>query len=164
MGKFDSLINLLIEELKALHNAETQLLMSLPRIAQGAASPELKSALKKHQEGTEGHAACLEKILHSFDESPGIRTCRVMQALIEEAEQILDQEGEAIVRDAAIIGAMQKIEHYEIAAYGTALSFAQSAHEDRMVAALKKILEEKFESDKQLSNVAKAINTGAEIP
>src|SRR5881275_3678857 len=122
--KLDTLRTLYIEELRDLYNAESQLLKALPKMAKAASSEELKDAFEKHLEQTKSHVERLEEVFEEIGEKPKGKTCRAMKGLIEEGSEILHQDGEDSVIDAGIIVAAQKVEHYEIASYGSVRTFA----------------------------------------
>ena len=153
--------NLYIDELKDLYNAENQLVKALPKLARAAASDELRQGFEEHLEQTKGHVERLEKIFQMLDESPKGKKCQGMEGLIEEGSEVMEQDYEASLMDAALIGAAQRVEHYEIAAYGTARSFAESLGETEHVSLLNEILEEEKETDEKLTDLAKKINREA---
>ena len=128
--KLDTLEQLYINELRDLYSAENQLLKALPKMAKGASSPELKDAFEKHLEQTKGHIERLEQIFQQLDENPKGKTCHGMKGLIEEGSEILKEDGEDSVLDAGIIVAAQKVEHYEIASYGSVRTFANLLGKD----------------------------------
>src|ERR1043165_4086578 len=128
--KLDSLDKLYVNELRDLYNAENQLLKALPKMAKGASSKDLKEAFEKHLEQTETHVERLEQIFEELDQSPKGKTCHGMKGLIEEGAEILDEDGEELILDAGIIVAAQKVEHYEIASYGSVRSFAKLLQRD----------------------------------
>src|ERR1700694_3091724 len=111
--KLNSLNKLYLEELRDLYSAETQLVKALPKMAKGASSDELKEAFKSHLEQTKEHVERLTEIFHQLDEKPTGKTCQGMKGLIEEGSEMLEQEGEASVINAGLIGAAQRVEHYE---------------------------------------------------
>lgn len=121
----DSMQDLFLNELKDVLNAEKQLVQALPRMAKAAQSPQLKQAFTKHLRETEGHVQRLERIFKSLGETARGKKCKGMEGLIEEGKEILEEEGEPAVIDAALISAAQRVEHYEIAAYGCLRSYAQ---------------------------------------
>src|SRR6476661_6526269 len=110
-----SLRDLYVDELKDLYSAENQLLKALPRMAKAATAPELKAAFTEHLEVTRGQVGRLEKIFEGLDASPKGKKCKAMEGLIEEGKELLEEEGDESVLDAALIAAAQKVEHYEIA-------------------------------------------------
>ena len=153
----DSLKELYVEELKDLYNAENQLLKALPRMAKKASSADLKAAFEEHLGQTEGQVNRLEKIFKALGEKPTGKTCKAMKGLVEEGKEIIDEDGDESVLDAALIGAAQKVEHYEIASYGTARTFASLLGEDDAVAALQKTLDEEAATDKKLTALAESL-------
>jgi ferritin-like metal-binding protein YciE len=155
--KLDSLEVLYVEELRDLYSAEGQLLKALPKMAKGASSPELKKAFEEHLEQTQVHVERLEEIFEGLDKSPKGKTCKAMKGLIEEGSEILQEEGEDSVIDAALIGAAQRVEHYEIAAYGTVRTFAKLLGEEEAVALLQETLDEEGETDKRLTELAEEV-------
>ena len=155
--KLDNLRKLYVEELRDLYNAENQLVKALPKMAKGASSEELKQAFEDHLEQTEGHVERLEEIFKGLDESPKGKTCKAMKGLVEEGSEILEEEGEDSVLDAGIIAAAQKVEHYEIASYGTVRTFAQLLGEDEAAELLQETLDEEGEADKLLNQLAQEI-------
>jgi len=122
--------DLYIECLKDLYDAENQILKALPKITKAASSPELKKALEGHRRETEGHVERLEQIFENCDQKPKGKRCEGMKGLLEEGDEdikdLKEKDADPMIRDAAIIGACQKVEHYEIASYGTAKAFAQA--------------------------------------
>jgi ferritin-like metal-binding protein YciE len=152
---------LYIEELKDLYNAENQLIKALPKMAKAAISEELSQGFEEHLEQTRGHVQRLEQIFESLDESPKGKKCVGMEGLVKEGSEVIDGDFEGAVMDAALIGAAQRVEHYEIAAYGTAAEFAQMLGESEHVSLLQETLEEEKETDQKLTNLAKEINAQA---
>ena len=158
----DSLKDLYIDELKDLYNAENQLLKALPKMAKKASAPELKRAFQEHLTQTEGHVNRLEQIFKGLGEKPTGKTCKAMKGLVEEGKEIIEEEGDEAVLDAALIGAAQKVEHYEIAGYGVARTFASLLGEEDAVESLQQTLNEEGETDKKLTQIAEsAINIEA---
>jgi ferritin-like metal-binding protein YciE len=157
----EGLRKLYIEELKDLYNAETQLVKALPKMAKGADSDELRQGIEEHLEQTKNHVQRLEQIFQSLGESPKGKKCKGMEGLIEEGSEVLDEDFEGAVLDAAIIGAAQRVEHYEIAAYGTARAFAETLGEDNQVKLLTETLDEEKETDEKLTELASEINQQA---
>ena len=152
---------LYIDELKDLYSAENQLVKALPKMAKAAASEKLKEGIEEHLEQTKGHVQRLEKIFASLEERPKGKTCRGMEGLIEEGKDVLSEHFEGAVLDAALIGAAQRVEHYEIAAYGTAREFAKLLGESEHAALLDETLEEEKETDQKLTDLAMKINMQA---
>ena len=155
--KLDSLHKLYLEELHDLYSAENQLLKALPKMAKAAASDELKQAFEDHLDETKDHVERLEDIFAALDESPKGKTCYGMKGLIEEGSEMLEKNGEESVLDAGIIGAAQKVEHYEIASYGTARTFATLLGEDEAADLLQQTLDEEGETNKRLTELAEEI-------
>jgi ferritin-like metal-binding protein YciE len=153
----DSLKDLYIDELKDLYNAENQLLKALPKMAKKASAPELKRAFQDHLTQTQGHVDRLEKIFKALGEKPGGKTCKAMKGLIEEGKEIIEEDGDDSVLDAALIGAAQRVEHYEIAGYGVVRTFASLLGEDDAMAALQRTLNEEAETDKKLTKLAESV-------
>jgi ferritin-like metal-binding protein YciE len=152
---------LYIDELKDLYNAETQLVKALPKLAKAASSDELREGFEDHLEQTKGHVQRLEKIFESLDESPKGKKCAGMEGLIKEGSEAMEEDYEGAVMDAALIGAAQRVEHYEMAGYGTASEFARILGEDEHVSLLHETLEEEKETDQKLTELAKQINSEA---
>jgi ferritin-like metal-binding protein YciE len=155
--KLDSLQTLYVEELRDLYNAENQLLKALPKMAKQASAPELKQAFKDHLEQTEEHVERLEEIFEKLDKNPAGKTCKAMKGLIEEGSEIMEEKGEDSVLDAGLIAAAQKVEHYEIASYGTVRAFANMLGEEDAAELLQETLDEEGETDKRLSELAEEI-------
>jgi ferritin-like metal-binding protein YciE len=152
---------LYIDELKDLYSAENQLVKALPKMAKAASSDELRQGFEKHLEQTRGHVQRLEKIFQTLGESPKGKTCKGMQGLIEEGSEATEEDYDGSVLDAALIGAAQRVEHYEIAGYGTVRSMAETLGEDNHVSLLEETLEEEKETDEKLSELAEQINNQA---
>ena len=153
--------DLYIDELKDLYNAENQLVKALPKLARAAASDELRQGFEEHLEQTKGHVERLEKIFQMLDESPKGKKCKGMEGLIVEGSEVMEEDYEGSLLDAALIGAARRVEHYEIAGYGTARSFAESLGQTDHVSLLNETLEEEKETDQKLTELAKQVNTEA---
>jgi ferritin-like metal-binding protein YciE len=152
---------LYIDELKDLYNAENQLVKALPKMAKAASSDELRQGFEEHLKQTKGHVQRLEKIFQGLGESPKGKKCKGMEGLIEEGSEATEEDYEGSVMDAALIGAAQRVEHYEIAGYGTVRSMAETLGEDDHISLLAQTLEEEKETDEKLSELAGQINTQA---
>ena len=161
MSKLNSLKDLLIHELKDLHSAESQLVKALPKLAQAASDQALKSAFEQHLGETEEHVTRIEGIMENLGASPNGKSCKAMQGLIAEGEEIIKEEAEPAVKDAALIVAAQKVEHYEIAAYGSARAMAEALGFDDIVGTLDTTLEEEGSTDQSLTALAEDINAAA---
>jgi ferritin-like metal-binding protein YciE len=155
--KLDTLKTLYINELRDLYNAEQQLVKALPKMAKGASSEELQDAFEKHLEQTKMHVERLEEVFEEIGERPKGKTCKAMKGLIEEGSEILDEDGEESVLDAGIIVAAQKVEHYEIAGYGSVRTFAQLLGKDRSADLLQTTLDEESEANELLNKLAEDI-------
>jgi ferritin-like metal-binding protein YciE len=155
--RLDTLEKLYISELRDLYSAENQLLKALPKMAKGASSSELKDAFEKHLEQTKGHVQRLEQVFEQLDESPKGKTCHGMKGLIEEGSEILKEDAEDSVLDAGIIVAAQKVEHYEIASYGSVRTFANLLGKDEAARLLQSTLDEESEANEILNRLAEGI-------
>lgn len=162
--KLESLHDLFVDELKDLYNAENQLVKALPKMAKAAASDELRTAFEEHLHETQGQVERLETIFHQMDVSPKGKKCQAMQGLIEEGKTRIDEDAEDAVRDAALIAAAQRVEHYEIAGYGTVRTYAQLLGLDEAVDLLQETLDEEAAADQKLSDLARNINAEAQSP
>ena len=152
--KITTLDELLEDELRDIYSAETQLIEALPQMAQAAESNDLRAALEKHLEQTRVHAQRIEDICNDLKTTPQGKTCMGMEGLIKEGEEVLQSDFESEPKQAALIGAAQRVEHYEIAAYGTARAHARQLGYLKAVDLLSKTLEEEKEADKKLTHVA----------
>jgi ferritin-like metal-binding protein YciE len=158
----NSLQNLFVTELKDIYNAEKQLVTALPRIAKAAGSPRLAEAITKHLKETEGHVARLEEIFQSLGLPVRGKKCKGMEGLLEEGKEVMAEEAQASVRDAALISAAQKVEHYEIAAYGCLRSYAQILGHNDAAKLLEQTLKEEEAADEKLNELAEGgINQAA---
>ena len=157
----EGLKELYIDELKDLYSAESQLVKALPKMAKAASFDELRHGFEEHLEQTKGHVQRLEKIFQALGESPKGKKCKGMEGLIEEGSEVMEEDYEGSVLDAALIGAAQRVEHYEIAGYGTVRSMAETLGESNHVSLLEETLEEEKETDEKLSELAARINTTA---
>ena len=160
--KSNSLQDLYVEQLKDLYSAETQLLKALPKMVQAATSDELRTAIEEHLEKTKQHAARLEKIFSRIGEDNKGPKCKGMEGLIKEGSEVLeDDEMEEEVKDAAMIAAAQRVEHYEIAGYGCVRTYATLLGDREAAALLEQTLEEEKEADETLTEIAEQINVEA---
>jgi ferritin-like metal-binding protein YciE len=155
--KLDTLQKLYTDELRDLYNAENQLVKALPKMAKAASSEELKDAFEKHLEQTKGHVERLEQVFEELGEKPKGKTCRAMKGLIEEGAEILKEEGEDSVIDAGIIVTAQKVEHYEIAGYGSVRTFAHLLGQNKAAELLQSTLDEEAETNQLLNRLAESI-------
>jgi len=150
----ETLEKLYINELRDLYSAENQLLKALPKMAKGASSDELKEAFENHLAETETHVERLERIFKGLEENPKGQTCHAMKGLIEEGSEILEEEGEDSVLDAGIIVAAQKVEHYEMAGYGSVRAFAQLLGQEEAAQLLQTTLDEESKANELLNQIA----------
>src|SRR5271170_1237503 len=149
--------DLYIDELKDIYSAETQLVKALPKMAKAAASDELRSGFEEHLEQTKGHVARLEQIFQALEEKPTGKKCMGMEGLIKEGGEAAEEDYEDDAKDAALIGAAQRVEHYEIAAYGTVRAMAEKLGEDEAVKLLSQTLQEEKDTDQKLTELAEQI-------
>jgi ferritin-like metal-binding protein YciE len=154
--KIESLRELLVEQLHDLYDAEQRLTKALPKMAKAASSPQLQAAFKKHLTETEGHVARLEQAFKSLDEKASKKTCKAMQGLIAEGEETIEEDAEPEVKDAALIAAAQRVEHYEIAAYGTVSAYAKLLEKKDVVKLLQATLGEEKATDEALTELAES--------
>ncbi|HEY4777633.1 MAG TPA: ferritin-like domain-containing protein [Candidatus Acidoferrales bacterium] len=155
-----ALKELFIDELKDIYSAENQLIKALPKMAKAASSDDLRAGFEEHLEQTKEHARRIEEICTELGEKPTGKKCGGMEGLIGEGKEMMD-EFEDDVLDAALISAAQRVEHYEIAAYGTVRTYAELLGHDRAVELLEQTLEEEKETDQKLTELAGAINVEA---
>ena len=156
-----ALKELYIDELRDIYSAETQLVKALPKMAKASTSDELRSGFESHLEQTKGHVQRLEEIFDALDEKPTGKKCPGMQGLVKEGEEIMGEDFEGAVMDAALISAAQRVEHYEIAAYGCVRSWAELLGENEAVSLLEKTLEEERKTDQKLTELSEQINVEA---
>lgn len=162
--KIQSLHDALIHDLQDLYSAETQLTKALTKMAKASSHEELSTAFEEHLEQTKGHVERLEKALKLLDASHGREKCKAMEGLIEEGKKILEEDASDEVRDALLIGVAQKVEHYEIAGYGTARTYAERLGEDKVASLLQDTLDEESETDERLTEIAESVvNADAEM-
>ena len=160
--KLNTLQDLFIHELKDLYSAETQLVKALPKMAKAATHEELSSGFEQHLEQTKNHVARLEQIAEAGGWKLSGHKCKAMEGLIAEGGELIAEDAEDTVRDAGLIGAAQRVEHYEIAAYGTARALARCLGYDEAAELLGQTLEEEKETDEKLTDLAEsAINAEA---
>jgi len=157
----EGLKELYIDELRDLYSAENQLVKALPKMAKAASSDELRQGFEEHLEQTKEHVARLEQIFEALDESPKGKKCMGMEGLVKEGAEAMEEDFEDAVMDSALIGAAQRVEHYEIAAYGTTREFANLLGETEAASLLEETLNEEKETDEKLTELAKEINSQA---
>jgi ferritin-like metal-binding protein YciE len=157
----EGLKELYIDELKDLYSAENQLVKALPKMAKAAVSEDLREGFEEHLEQTKGHVQRLEQIFEMLGESPKGKKCKGMEGLIAEGSEAMEEDYEGNIMDAALIGAAQRVEHYEIAGYGTVRAMAEALGEDKHASLLTETLDEEKETDEKLTELAEGVNTAA---
>lgn len=156
MAKLNSLQELLVEEIKDLYDAEHQLTKALPKMAKAATNTQLQNAFNSHLTETEGHIKRLEQVFEALGEKPTRKTCKAMKGLVEEGSEAIEEDMEPEVKDAALIAAAQRVEHYEMAGYGSARSFAQTLGHSSVVKLLQQTLNEEGAADEKLTKIAES--------
>jgi ferritin-like metal-binding protein YciE len=154
----ETLRELYVEELKDIYSAETQLTKALPKMAKAASSDELQEGFEEHLEQTKEHVQRLEKIFEMLEESPTGKKCLGMEGLIKEGAEAIGEDFEDDVKDSALIAAAQRVEHYEIAAYGTVAAYADVLGETEQAELLRETLQEEKDTDEKLTELATEIN------
>ncbi len=152
--KLESLHDLFVNELRDLYDAENRLVKALPKMAEASSSSELRSAIQEHLTQTQEHVRRLEQIFGFINEKPKSETCEGIKGIIAEGEDVTDDAEDPRVRDAAIIAAAQKVEHYEIASYGTVRTYARILGLEEAATVLQQTLNEEGEADKRLTGIA----------
>lgn len=162
--RFDSFDDLFIQQLRDLYDAEIRLTEALPKMCEAASAPELKSAFDRHLQETEGQVHRLERIFQELNLEPKRETCAAMKGLIVEGDEMIQAKGDAAVKDAALIAAAQRVEHYEIAGYGTARNFALHLGHAHIAELLQQTLDEEKQTDEKLTAIAESsVNVHASI-
>jgi ferritin-like metal-binding protein YciE len=161
MPAIKNLRDLLVDELRDLYNAENQLVKALPKMAKAAANDELRDGFQEHLEQTREHVDRLDRCFKILGANAKGKTCHAMKGLVEEGSEAIEMKAPDMIRDANLIGAAQRVEHYEIAAYGTARSFAETLGETKVADLLQETLDEEGETDKRLTALAEQINEEA---
>lgn len=161
--KIESLRDLLVDQLQDLYDAEKRITKALPKMAKAATSPDLKAAFEKHLTETEGHVRRLEKAFETLGEKTNKKkACKAMEGLIAEGEETIKEEADPEVKDAALIAAAQRVEHYEMAAYGSVSAYAKLLKEETVLNFLLDTLAEEKATDEALTELAEStINVGA---
>jgi ferritin-like metal-binding protein YciE len=157
----DSLRDLYIDELRDLYSAETQMVKALPKMAKASSNDQLRQGFEEHLRQTSEHVSRLEQIFEQLGEKPSGRKCAGMEGLVKEGSEVIKEDDSDEVKDAGIIGAAQRVEHYEIAAYGTVRAFAELLGESEHVSLLEETLNEEKETDGKLTQLAEQINPAA---
>ena len=156
MSKLNSLEDLLLHELRDLYSAEKQLLKALPKMAKAATSEALKEAFQEHLAVTEKQIERLDEIFTELDKSSRGPKCAAMEGLVEEASELMKEDADEMVMDAGLIAAAQRVEHYEMAGYGCARTFARTLGHDRIAEMLQETLDEEAEADEKLTALAES--------
>jgi len=159
--KDNTLRELFIDELRDLYDAESRLVKALPKMAKASNSDELRSGIEHHLQQTKQHLERLKEVITSLDEKPSGKKCPGMIGILQEGEELMDEDYDGSVMDAALISAAQRVEHYEIAAYGCVHTWAQELGEENAAELLEKTLNEEKETDAKLSELAEQINASA---
>ena len=154
--EFNHLSDLFVQQLKDLYDAEQQLTEALPQMAQAATSTQLKNAFLEHFKETQTHVNRLEQVFRGLNCDPEREACPAMKGLIKEGQEMIKAKGDPSVRDAGLIAAAQRVEHYEMASYGTVRTFAQHIGRDDLARILQQTLEEEGNADKKLTAIAES--------
>jgi len=157
-GKITTLHELYLEQLRDLYSAETQLTKALPEMAEAAHAPQLKRGFETHLEETRGHVRRLEQIFSALDEKPTGKTCAAMEGLIKEGKETISEDATPEVKDAALIAAGQRVEHYEMAGYGTVRTYADLMGHTEAANLLQSTLDEEGATNKKLTAAAQSLN------
>jgi ferritin-like metal-binding protein YciE len=152
---------LFLDELKDIYSAEKQITKALPKMAKGASTPELKEAFESHLEETKGQIERLDKVFEILGKSGSGKKCHGMEGVLEEGSEVLEESEEGPVRDAGLISAAQRVEHYEMAAYGCVIAFAKSLGQDEIAEILEETLSEEKNADSKLGEIATSVNASA---
>jgi ferritin-like metal-binding protein YciE len=152
--KMQSLHDIYVDQLKDVYSAEKQMLEALPKMAEAASNSDLKQAFEKHLQKTKRHMDAVRSILDEIDENPGNKKCKGMEGLLEEGRELAGADAEANAKDAALILAAQKVEHYEIATYGGLRTYANALGYSEVADRLQGILDDEYDADQELDNLA----------
>ena len=152
--RLNSFENLYVDQLNDLYSAETQLIEALPKMAEAAATPELQQAFSQHLEQTKGHAEIVQRLLSAVGEKAGGEKCKGMEGLLKEGKEVIEKRGDHAVKDAALIAAAQRVEHYEMAGYGTARAFALQLGHNDAANRLQEILNQESDANDLLTRIA----------
>ena len=152
-----TLRDLFQDELRDLYSAETQILKALPKMAEAASSPDLKKAFNEHLEQSRGHVVRLEQIFQKLGADPKGKVCKAMQGLVAEGDEMIQQQAAPAVKDAGLIAAAQRVEHYEMAGYGTVRTYAQELGDKEVMKLLQTTLDEEGDADKKLTKLAEHV-------
>ncbi len=154
--KMEQLQDLFLAELKDVYHAEKQLVKALPKMAKASSSPELKEAFTLHLDQTKEHVNRLEQVFEAIGKKPVAKTCKAMEGLLEEGKEMIEEDADPDVKDAGLIAAAQRVEHYEIAAYGCLRTYARHMGNKDAERLLQMTLDEEGETDKKLTELAES--------
>jgi ferritin-like metal-binding protein YciE len=157
MPKLNTLEVLLAQEIKDLYSAENQLVKALPKMAKAATNPQLQEAFKTHLEETKVHVQRLEQVAELLEITPKGKVCKAMKGLVEEGSETIEEDGDGTIKDLALIGAAQKVEHYEISGYGTVRALAEALGLEEVAEILQTTLDEEGNTDKLLTGLAEEL-------
>jgi ferritin-like metal-binding protein YciE len=155
--ELETLKDLYVHELKDLYSAEKQIIKALPKMIKAASNDQLAAGFQQHLEETKEHAARLERLLESHDETTRAPKCKGMEGVLEEGAEMIEEDGDEEVRDAGLIAAAQRVEHYEMAGYGCAKTYAELLGDKQGAQVLKQTLDEEAATDKKLTKLAKSV-------
>jgi ferritin-like metal-binding protein YciE len=158
----ETLEDVYAHQLGDLRSAEQQLIEALPKVSKAASADELREAIDTHLEETREHLERIEKLIDGFDGDVPDEKCKGMEGLLKEGDEVIEEDGTEAAKDAALIAAAQRVEHYEIAAYGTARTLAEQLGESEASELLQKTLDEESDADEKLTAVAQSVNTAAQ--
>lgn len=159
--KLDNLQKLFVKELRDLYDAETQITEALPKLVDAAHNPPLKQALQHHLDVTKQQISRLDRIFQTLGEKPTGETCKGMKGIIKEGDEIVSASGDPSTVDAGIISAAQRVEHYEMAGYGTVRTYAKLLGQTQIASLLQQTLDEEAEADTKLTEIANTVNVEA---
>ncbi len=155
--EMEDLRDLYVDELRDLYSAENQLVKALPKMAKAATDDQLKAGFLQHLEETKGHVERLTKIFEKLGEKPTGKKCKAMEGLVEEGKEMIEEDAVDEVKDAGLIAAAQRVEHYEMAGYGTVRAYAKLLGEESAAKQLQETLDEEAATDKKLSKLAESV-------
>lgn len=155
--EFNSLDDLLVEQLQDLYDAEHRITNALPKMAKAAGNAQLKSAFEQHLTETKGQINRLDRVFKQLGKTPQRESCEAMKGIVSEGEEMVNAKGDSAVKDAALIAAAQRVEHYEMAGYGTARSLAQQIGRSDVANLLQETLDEEGAADKKLTQIAESL-------
>jgi ferritin-like metal-binding protein YciE len=164
MAKLEGLHDLFLEQLKDMYDSEKQIIKALPKMIKEAENAQLKRALEEHLEETRGHVERLERVFESVESKARGQHCPGMEGIIDEGKELLEKDAEPAVRDAGIIASAQRVEHYEMAAYGTLIAYAKDMGHREATTLLQQTLKEEEAADRKLTEISRSVNTDAMQP